>query len=156
MLIAKMAMWNKQWETARDAILELEKIYGDLSQYDYADVMFRNKNTPESIFEIQHTYSVTGLKYTSSIAAICMPKRDKDDIYDGLRIPELGDDLDLFAPEYLLFRIASAKRRNRHPYQIQSGVGIRRSAVQFDRRGRGASLDGTEILVSRDGEHRRP
>lgn len=24
MLIAKMAMWNKQWETARDAILELE------------------------------------------------------------------------------------------------------------------------------------
>ena len=91
MLIAKMAMWNKQWETARDAILELEKIYGDLSQYDYADVMFRNKNTPESIFEIQHTYSVTGLKYTSSIAAICMPKRDKDDIYDGLRIPELGN-----------------------------------------------------------------
>ena len=91
MLIAKMAMWNKQWETARDAILELEKIYGDLSQYDYADVMFRNKNSPESIFEIQHTYSVTGLKYTSSIAAICMPKRDKDDIYDGLRIPELGN-----------------------------------------------------------------
>lgn len=28
MLIAKMAMWNKKWDTAIDAISKLEEIYG--------------------------------------------------------------------------------------------------------------------------------
>ena len=74
MLIAKMAMWNRQWETAIDAIGHLEEIYGDFSQYDYAEnAMFRNKNTPESILEIQHEYVRGGISYTSNVAAICMP-----------------------------------------------------------------------------------
>ena len=56
MLIAKMAMWNKQWDVALDALEQIETIYGPLSQYDYAEnILFRNKNTPESIMEIQHT-----------------------------------------------------------------------------------------------------
>ena len=58
MLIAKMAMWNKQWDVALDALEQIETIYGPLSQYDYAEnILFRNKNTPESIMEIQHTYT---------------------------------------------------------------------------------------------------
>ena len=49
LLIAKMAAWNQDWDTVIDACLRLKDIYGDLSQYPYSDVMFRNKNTPESI-----------------------------------------------------------------------------------------------------------
>ena len=67
MLIAKMAMWNKEWDIALNAISKLEDIYGDLSQYSLEDVMFRNKNTPESIFEIQHSYVTGGLNYTSNL-----------------------------------------------------------------------------------------
>lgn len=92
MLIAKMAMWNQRWKTALDALERLEDIYGDLSDYDYAEnVMFRNKNTPESILEIQHTYTQGGVSYTSNVACICTPKRSSSDIYDGVEIDELGN-----------------------------------------------------------------
>ena len=73
MLIAKMAMWNKEWDTALAALENLEKIYGDLMQYPLEDIPFRYKNTPESIFEIQHTYTAGGLNYSSNVACICMP-----------------------------------------------------------------------------------
>lgn len=94
MLIAKMAMWNQEWETALEALKSIEKIYGPLSQYDYAEnVMFRNKNTPESIMEIQHTYTQGGTEYTSNVAAICMPhpRASGTDYYDGIQVAELGD-----------------------------------------------------------------
>ena len=90
MLISKLAQWNQQWDIAKDAISNLEKIYGDLSQYPLEDVMLRNKNTPESIFEVQHTYSETGLKKVTNAAAICMPIHNGNGIYDGVEIPELG------------------------------------------------------------------
>ena len=73
MLIAKMAMWNackdpdnaKQWwDRAIKALEELEEVYGELTEANYplADVAFRIKNTPESIFEIQcHTFVVWNL-----------------------------------------------------------------------------------------------
>ena len=42
MLIAKMAMWNKEWDTALEALQQIETIYGPLSQYDYAqNILFR-------------------------------------------------------------------------------------------------------------------
>ena len=93
MLIAKMAMWNKEWDTALDALKEIEKIYGDFKQYDYVEnVLFRNKNTPESIMEVQHIYVQGGLSYTSNVACICTPTRAANScIYDGVEIPELGD-----------------------------------------------------------------
>lgn len=92
-LIGKMAMWNKDWETAINAIEALEKIYGNLSDYDYtANVRFRDKNTPESIMEIQHTYTQGGVIYTSNVACICTPTRKANSaIYDGVEIPELGN-----------------------------------------------------------------
>lgn len=94
MMIAKMAMWNEDWATALEALQSIEKIYGALSQYDYAEnVMFRNKNTPESIMEVQHTYTQGGLVYTSNVACICQPypRAANSAIYDGVEIPELGD-----------------------------------------------------------------
>ncbi len=92
MLIAKMAAWNKDWDTVIDAVDHLEEIYGDLNQYPLEDIMFRNKNTPESIFEIQHTYTIGGVNYSSNVAAICMPypKTQNVAVYDGVEIDELG------------------------------------------------------------------
>jgi len=90
MMIGKLAQWNKRWDVAKNAMLELEDIYGDLSQYSIEDIMLRNKNTPESIFEVQFTYSETGLKKTTNAAAICMPTHNGNGLYDGVEIPELG------------------------------------------------------------------
>lgn len=91
MLIGKLAQWNKEWTVARDAMTKLEGIYGDLKQYPLEDIAFSKKNTPESIFEVQFTYSKTGLQVTTNAAAICMPTRDSGDVYNGVEIPELGD-----------------------------------------------------------------
>ena len=99
MLIAKLAMWNKEWDVALNALKNLEKIYGDLSDYDYAEnILFRNKNTPESIMEIQHVYVEGGTTYTSNVAAICQPRpRSNGNYYDGVQIPELGDQATVWA-----------------------------------------------------------
>ena len=99
MLIAKMAMWNQEWEVALDALHHLEDIYGPLSNYDYAEnVMFRNKNTPESILEVQHTYTQGGITYTSNASCICYPTRKSGSaIFDGVEIPELGDQVTTWA-----------------------------------------------------------
>lgn len=97
MIMGKLAQWNKRWDVARDAMLELETIYGGLSQYSLDDIMFRRKNTPESIFEIQFTYTAGGLRKTTNVAAICTPsrssKKGEEDVYDGVRIPEFGKNM---------------------------------------------------------------
>lgn len=100
MLIAKMAMWNKEWDTALAALENLEKIYGDLMQYPLEDIPFRYKNTPESIFEIQHTYTAGGLNYSSNVACICMPypRTANSAVYSGVEIPELGDAATTWSP----------------------------------------------------------
>lgn len=110
MLVAKMAMWNaskddasmsEHWYTvAVEALEHLESIYGELSNYDFEfNATFRNKNTPESILEIQHIYVQGGLDYTSNVAAICTPTCRKitnseglvtGATFDGVEIPELG------------------------------------------------------------------
>jgi hypothetical protein len=93
MLIGKLAQWNKEWDIARDAMDKLEAIYGDLSQYKLEDIMLRNKNTDESIFEIQFTYSETGLKVTTSSACICTPSHGKGYLYDGVEMKEMGNQM---------------------------------------------------------------
>ena len=110
-LIGKMALWNafkdvpankQQWlDTAIGALGHLEQIYGDdLSAYDYGyNATFRNKNTPESILEIQHVFTRGGAAYTSNLAAYMTPHSGHDNIpravFDGVEIPELGVDVDL-------------------------------------------------------------
>jgi hypothetical protein len=92
MLIAKLAMWEKDYATALDALKEIQKIYGLLAQYPLTDTYFRNKNTPESIFEVQFTWSVSGLKKTSNVACYFTPPRTANtSTYNGVNIPELGD-----------------------------------------------------------------
>lgn len=96
MLIAKMAMWNKDWDTAESALLKLrsEQFFGTYTRekYPIEDNCFSAKNTPESIFEVQHTYMEGGLNVTTNLACYMMPHRGngETDIYDGVQIPELG------------------------------------------------------------------
>ena len=87
-----------------------------LMGYDLKDVMFRNRYTPESILELPGYAKDYGFRQTQSLASRCTPMRtstanasegaadgddtmieedgvdysQKDDIYDGVRIPELG------------------------------------------------------------------
>ena len=100
MVIAKCAMWNAAedpayWDTALDALDALEAIYKDFSQYDYeTNVLFRNKNTPESILEVQHQYQPGGIEYYSNLAARCIPTPleiiDAKPYFDGVLIEEIG------------------------------------------------------------------
>ncbi|NLR65933.1 RagB/SusD family nutrient uptake outer membrane protein [Chitinophaga varians] len=91
MLIGKMALWNKQYQVCADAMEAIRKVYGQLAQYPLQDTWFRNKNTPESIFEVQYTWSATGLKKTTNVAAFFTPtKASGTSTYDGVNIPELG------------------------------------------------------------------
>ena len=100
MLIAKMSMWNEDWDTALMALGHLREIYGDLSAYSIEDIPFRNKNTAESIFEIQHTYEKGGLNYASNCASACMPYPRSADTYtyDKVDIPELGNEATAWSP----------------------------------------------------------
>lgn len=101
MLIAKMAMWEKDWNTALSALKKIEKIYGEFNEANYPleQVKFRYKNVPESIMEIQHTFVLGGLNYTSNFACICMPypRSTGSDQYNGVSIPELGADATAWA-----------------------------------------------------------
>ncbi|WP_343535680.1 RagB/SusD family nutrient uptake outer membrane protein [Pedobacter sp.] len=91
-LIAKLAMWEKDYGTALAALNEVKTIYGALAQYPLEDTYFRNKNKPESIFEVQYTWSVSGLKKTTQVACYFTPPRTANtSTYNGINIPELGD-----------------------------------------------------------------
>ena len=87
-----------------------------LMGYDLKDVMFRNRYTAESILELPGYAKDYGFRQTQQLASRCTPMRtstantaegsedgddtmieedgvdysQKDDIYDGIRIPELG------------------------------------------------------------------
>ena len=101
MLIAKLAMWNKDWDTALDAISRLENLYGDLSQYKLDDIQFSRKLTPESIFEVQHAYQKGGISMSSNVATVCLPQRGdggKEDIFDGVKIDTLGTEATAYTP----------------------------------------------------------
>ena len=104
MMIAKLAAWNKDWDTVIEAGEHLEAIYGDLTQYPYTNVMLRNKNTPESIFEILHEWEEGGIDYTTpsslSIHTVVLPykKTAGTCIYDGVTIPELGTEATCYTP----------------------------------------------------------
>ncbi len=102
MMIAKMAMWNASkdelnaqmwWSKGEAALVALQNIYGSLSNYSLEDsFQWHRKNTPESIFEIQHTYVAGGVNYTSSFAPAIHPTHTTGTmLYDGIEIEWLGD-----------------------------------------------------------------
>lgn len=91
MLIAKLGMWEQDYEKAMEYLQKIRNIYGNLSQYPLEDTRFRDKNKPESIFEVQFAWSQSGIKKTTSVACFFTPsKKSGTDIYDGVSIPELG------------------------------------------------------------------
>lgn len=100
MMMAKLAAWNKDWNSVVEAVGHLESIYGLLSDYPLSDIPFCMKNTPESIFEIQHTYTPGGLSKTSSIACVCMPypRTAGTNNYNGVPVDYLGDQATTYAP----------------------------------------------------------
>lgn len=104
MLIAKLAMWNEDWDSAEASLLKLEEFYGAYTRdaYPIEDNCFSAGNTPESIFEIQHYYDLGGLSVTTNLACYMMPHRGtgETDVYDGVQIPELGS----LATTYVGFR----------------------------------------------------
>lgn len=114
MLMAKMAMWNEDWQAAVDALEMLEDIYGEFSEANYPlkDIWLRNKNIDESIFEIQHSWSPDGAKFYGALAQVLTPKCSGDYIYDGVYLPHLSKFGTSSSPvratkHYALFRSAN-------------------------------------------------
>jgi len=82
-LIARIALFNKNWEKARWATEQVisSGTYTLLADYASAST---TKNGRESVFEIQFTYSPTGTQRANNIAIYCMPAPKDDAIYDGV------------------------------------------------------------------------
>lgn len=133
MLIGKLAQWNKKWDVAKEAMNEVEKIYGSLEQYSLEDLPLKNKNIKESIFEVQFTYSETGLQVVTSSAAICMPTRNRDNVYDGVVIPELGSTATTWAamrPNNYYFQ--TVMRRNSGDNRLDYNMAWEYNGVAFN------------------------
>ena len=115
MMMAKFAMWNKDWDGAIAALTKLEALYGELTEarYPLNDTKWSIKNTDESIFELQHAWSTTGVQYTSSYGRFMLPKYDGDGVFDGVYMPEyVSNNLSSWGcvyatPHYGAFRTAS-------------------------------------------------
>ncbi len=104
-LIAKMSLWNatkdvpansEMWyRKALEALKKVEAIYGDFTQYDLeTNMLWRNKNTPESILEVQHIYTQGGVSYVSNLSSMNLPtKKIVDEVayFDGVEMPEIGE-----------------------------------------------------------------
>lgn len=94
MLMAKFAMWYENWEAALEPLLKLEQMYGELTEdrYPLVETMWRYKNTAESIFEIQHAWSETGVQFHSTIAPSMYPTlaSQGNGWYDDVYLPEIG------------------------------------------------------------------
>lgn len=100
MLIAKMAMWDKDWDTALEALSKIEKLYGNLKSYDLEDIQFSRKLTPESIFEVQHAYAKGGVSMAGNVATVCLPQRNggTGNVFDGVKIDTLGTEATAYTP----------------------------------------------------------
>ena len=102
MLMAKFAMWvaDKQtftekdsrrpnieyWDKAIFALERLEDLYGDLKNYPLEETSWNTKNVPESIFELQHAWSTTGVQYSSSYGRLLLPPYTNGK-FDGVSRP---------------------------------------------------------------------
>ena len=93
LLMAKFAMWNQQWDLALEPLHKLEELYGDLSQYPLEQIMWRYKNVPEGIFELQLNYAPDGVQYYSNVACIMMPPHQGDKIFNGVYMDGYGDSM---------------------------------------------------------------
>lgn len=84
-LMARLALTNQNWEKASwaaDQVINSE-VYDLLD--DYGDI-YKVQNNKESIFEIQFSYSVTGLQRSHQIYNWCMPTPKNESTYDGVNL----------------------------------------------------------------------
>lgn len=86
-LLTKIALFEKDWQSAIDAGEEIIKDNNYKLLNSYADV-FKSKNNEESIFEIQFSYSATGVKRSHTLSSNCMPapRVGTTMVYDGVDI----------------------------------------------------------------------
>ncbi len=97
MLMAKFMMWNQQWDDAIAPLLKLEELYGDLQQYPLHEIMWRYKNVPEGIFELQLNYAPDGVQYYGNVACIMMPPHKGNMVFDGIFMSGYGDSMPSWA-----------------------------------------------------------
>ena len=94
MLIAKMAMKNRDYAEAKEHLLKIREIYGPLNSgaYPVEDILFSRKNSPETIFEVQYLYDPTGIQRSAGVSIQFMPPLSDPgtDIFDGVHIPFIG------------------------------------------------------------------
>ena len=126
MLMAKFAMWNEQWDEALVPLHKLEELYGDLQQYPLHEIMWRYKNVPEGIFELQLHYAPDGVQYYGNVACIMMPPHQGNAVFNGVPLTGYGDTMvawaSLRANNYLgIFRPAYAKTPDAVQKKEQSG-----------------------------------
>ena len=129
MLMAKFAMWNQDWDAAMQPINALCELYGEFSEerYPLEQTMWRYKNTPESILEVQHYWSKTGVQFAGAVANIMTPSNKKDDsgvtnLYDGIYLPFVGNEATSWNSlrcnnSYGIFRPASTKNPSDTPVE---------------------------------------
>lgn len=126
MLQAKFMMWNQEWDEALKPLMALEELYGDLQQYPLHEIMWRYKNVPEGIFELQLHYAPDGIQYYGNVACIMMPPHQGNGIFNGVALDEYGDTMtawsSLRANNYLgIFRPAYASTPGAVQQKQQSG-----------------------------------
>ena len=126
MLQAKFMMWNQEWEEALIPLHKLETLYGDLSQYPLEEIMWRYKNVPEGIFELQLNYAPDGVQYYGNVACIMMPPHQGGGVFNGVALSGYGDTMtawsSLRANNYLgIFRPAYASTPTGVQQKEQSG-----------------------------------
>lgn len=129
MLMSKFMLWNENWEEALVPLKKLEEIYGEFSEarFPLEQIMWRYKNTDESIFEVQHEYSFDGIKYYQNIAPIMMPPHKGDGVFDGVPLEGYGTTMPSWQSlrannQFAIFRPAKATEGDfTNGYQERSG-----------------------------------
>lgn len=117
MLMGKFAMWNQEWEDALYALNLLEETYGEFNEGNFPleKVLWQYSNTDESIFEIRHSWSSTGVQFTGNIASLMCPSCQGEYMYDGVYMPQLSKTGASSTPiratkHFALFRSADDKK----------------------------------------------
>lgn len=93
MLLAKLAMFNKNYSDAIIYLQNVRSIYGELidTSFPLTDTYLAKDNTPESIFEIQYNYDPTGIQKNSGISMYMTPSVTAGtDKFDNVSIPYIG------------------------------------------------------------------
>ena len=127
MLMAKFAMWNEDWNGALVPLQALEELYGDFNEGNYplAETQWRYKNPAESIFGLQHAWSLTGPQYNGSVAAIMMPTHNGDGVFDGVPLKGYGTSMPGWSSlrannRYAIFRPATGNTQTENAAYVDA------------------------------------